>query len=624
MRWSVILGGVGMTLAALAGSAAAQYGYPAPYPGGYYPGPYGALPPGCPAPAMPYAPGAYPMPAYPAAPSVAPAPAPAAPRVPMPSATTPGTPAPAATRPGTATPTPTAPGTGSTSSANAPGTARSDTGAGAGAATSPGAADGAGQGSAAESRGESGSGALSSAAPSMYGDTFGGGGNRTFFLQLPQTTRIGGTFTSTSTGQPAVFTYNRSLSRPVFATPANTSVFGTPITEDFVASGPLTRARGGQVYPLAVNSQDQAATLAYAQRTLGPNGALTYVADPNVSRAVPIGATNGANVSTFYDYTTLQNVANLQLPSPSAGGLVGRQKIAEDNSPLPRDRFIFDYDFFTGVNFGPKGQGVHRFAPGYEMTFFDQWASVEVRVPFASTINSNIVADGATADGVLLGNLQVTLKSLLYRSQWLFVAGGLGLGAPTGADVGLRTEAGTQLARLVNESLIVSPYIAALVLPCEDVFLQAWYAVDFDTMGTPMEVNLGGDRLRNVGRIYDAPFQQIDGQLGAWLYRNNDEYALVRGVAGFVELHYNMTLGAGRTVSGTTFAVSDVGNFQELNLTAGLTTALGTNSTVTVGAAFPVLGGNDKSFDFQIGVRANIFFGPTARSRSLAMRTSTF
>lgn len=624
MRWSVILGGVGLTLAAFAGGASAQYGYPTPYPGPYYPGPYGATPPGYPTPVMPYAPtmppGAYRLPqGYPAAPGLAPSPG-------------------ANRLPGTTPPTaPSTPEAGTTPPTTTPGAASNALGAGfgagatAGTGTDAGAGAGASQGSAAESRGEGGSDALASASPSMYGDVFGGG-LRQVMVKLPTTQRIGGTFRSTTTGQPAVFNYanNPVQARPTFITPSNTTVFGTPISENFVASNPLTGAGNQQVYPLLPNSQDRAATLAFAQQTIGPDGTLTYVSDPSVSRATPTGSpgtqpnTLGANIATFYDYTQLLAAATTFLPTPSSGGLVGRTKIAEDNSPLPRDRVIFNYDYFGGVDFGPKGQGVHRFSPGVEMTFFDQWTSVEFRMPFASTINANIVSDGATADGVLLGNAHVTLKGLLYRSDWLYIAAGLGIGAPTGADVGLRTESGTQLLRMINESVILSPYVAALFLPTEDIYLMGFYAVDFDTMGTSVEVNQGGDRLRNVGRIYDAPFQQIDGQVGAWLYRCRDEYALVRGVMSFLELHYNMTLGNGNGLSGANFLVTDPLNFSELNVTAGVTTTFGTNALFTVGASFPVLGGDDKSFDFQIGVRANIFFGPTARNRSIATTVSSF
>src|SRR5262249_14312798 len=81
------------------------------------------------------------------------------------------------------------------------------------------------------------------------------------------------------------------------------------------------------------------------------------------------------------------------VPNPSNGGAVGRTKIADDNSPLPRDRFILDYDYFDNVPLS-RQTGVHRFSPGIEKTFLDQSASIEVRLPFAATLSSDVTTAG--------------------------------------------------------------------------------------------------------------------------------------------------------------------------------------------------------------------------------------
>jgi len=68
------------------------------------------------------------------------------------------------------------------------------------------------------------------------------------------------------------------------------------------------------------------------------------------------------------------------LDVPLAGSIVERTKIGEDNNPLPRDRVFFTYDYFNSVPLNGE-VGVHNFVLGFEKTFCDQMASIEVRVP---------------------------------------------------------------------------------------------------------------------------------------------------------------------------------------------------------------------------------------------------
>ena len=78
---------------------------------------------------------------------------------------------------------------------------------------------------------------------------------------------------------------------------------------------------------------------------------------------------------------------------PSDGGVVGRVKVADDQSPLPRDRFIFNYDHFDDVRLTAGGISVNRYVVGFEKTCLDGGASVEVRVPFADTLNKQLRGD---------------------------------------------------------------------------------------------------------------------------------------------------------------------------------------------------------------------------------------
>ena len=93
----------------------------------------------------------------------------------------------------------------------------------------------------------------------------------------------------------------------------------------------------------------------------------------------------------------------VNVPTPTGGGVVGQTRISDDNSPLPRDRVLFNYDYFDGTPLTPNGLDVHRMEAGFEKTFFDGWTSVELRLPFASSLSSDIASDGVgtqPADGV--------------------------------------------------------------------------------------------------------------------------------------------------------------------------------------------------------------------------------
>ncbi len=95
----------------------------------------------------------------------------------------------------------------------------------------------------------------------------------------------------------------------------------------------------------------------------------------------------------FYDY-----VLQVDIPTPSAGtGGVGRSRIAENGTVKPEFRIFFDYGYFDGVGFQRGGDGLHRFTPGFEMPFFDGMTSLELRMPFASTLGSSIFETGSTS-----------------------------------------------------------------------------------------------------------------------------------------------------------------------------------------------------------------------------------
>jgi len=371
-----------------------------------------------------------------------------------------------------------------------------------------------------------------------------------------------------------------------------------------------------------------------------PFGVVSNVLAPNVEQAVNPQATlqsiSVGPVQAFYDGSELRYFATisdtvsiplalLSVPNRGMGGVVGFVKISEDNNPMPRDRFIFNYDYFDAVPLTPNGIPVNRYQFGFEKTFFDGRTSIEVRMPFASTLNSDgfVGADGTNTE---LGNLRLALKALLLRRQTFNVSTGLGIYLPTADDFRIRQVGGPDAIRVTNESVQLSPFLAALWTPTNRFFSQAWLGFAFDTGGNKVTVdpNFFGGTRSNIGQLRSASLMTADMQLGYWLYLA--ESGLLRGAAPFLELHYNGSVSNGTvlTAASNVFIGDTGGNFDELNLSTGVTTKLGNNVNFTVGVAAPLRSERNRTFDYQVGVRLNWFFGYTAQRMTPATNVSTF
>jgi hypothetical protein len=194
----------------------------------------------------------------------------------------------------------------------------------------------------------------------------------------------------------------------------------------------------------------------------------------------------------------------------------------------------------------------------------------------------------------------------------VFLTAGLGFSLPTAADTRVRLSDETDMVRIRNQSLLVTPYFSALYAPDDRLFAQLWMAWNFDTNGNATDVNFDFGGLRQVGRVNDQTLAQIDTQLGYWVYRAADPSARLQGIAPFVELHYNGTVGRADVLSAGGFQIGTQGSLNELNLTLGATAQIGTNFLLSTGLVVPLRDNFDRSFDYQLGVRGTLFFGPTA------------
>jgi len=439
-------------------------------------------------------------------------------------------------------------------------------------------------------------------APNMFGDRFGGGSGHSS-ISTPVTSNFPGLVVTPGSSP---LTLMKSAGGPVFLVTTSSTPSSSLITGNVL---PLSTSQPGG---LTINSGQ--AVVVSPEIPASPGGGGGGPGGPTPPTPL-VPATANAT------YTTLSSIF-VNVPNPGSGGVVGRTKVADESNPLPRDRVIFLYDYFDDVRIGPRQQPVNRFSVGLEKTFLDGMTSVEVRLPFASTLDSTF--DSSTGGrNTELGDLHFTFKALLYRSETLAVATGLGLSVPTADDTVVRT-AGVDVVRVRNDTINLEPYLAFLWTPNQRLFSQFWISVPFDTNGDRVSVT-DGRTLQSAGRIHDQTHLFLDGQIGYWIIQNDaSSGSRLRGLAPFVELHYSTDLDNADLVTAGPFTVGNLANRQDqLNMTAGFSALLGDAWTLSVGAVFPLNSGGNREFNYQLGVRATWLFG-ASRNDNPSYRVSGF
>lgn len=295
------------------------------------------------------------------------------------------------------------------------------------------------------------------------------------------------------------------------------------------------------------------------------------------------------------------------LANPSSGGPLGRFKASEDANPFPQDRLIFTYDYFGNSSLG--GLDVNRYQFGFEKTFLDGRTSIEVRAPFGSTLNSDVTL-GSQNRNVEFGDLRVMLKGLLYQRETFSVAAGLSITLPTARDTVMKTPDGTDSIRIYNRAVVLEPFLGTSYTPNDRLFVNSFLAVSFDPTGNPVDANFDLELgLRPFGTVRDQTWLFADLQVGYWLVRPG-EGRIVNGFAPCLELHYGGAYSGSSFLSGGGYLMAGAPRrIHELNLTAGLNTMVGENMLVSLGAVVPLRGGDNRSFEYQIALRAAYFFG---------------
>jgi hypothetical protein len=314
-----------------------------------------------------------------------------------------------------------------------------------------------------------------------------------------------------------------------------------------------------------------------------------------------VGQGDGWNLLFRHQFNPNQILAIV----PQGGAAVRRVKISENNSPLPQCRVFFNYNFFNDVYAGIGD--VNRYTAGAEWAFNDKCSSLEVRAPFASTIDSTQTV-GAIGHGTEFGNVTLTYKQVWRQSECAVITYGLGVAIPTSRDARLLLPSGQEALHVDSEAVHLLPYVALLNRTTERLFWQSFIQLDFDCNGNPVHAGLPGPGLDRIGVIQDSALLFIDFGMGYTFYENECAQALT-AAAALLELHYSTTLQDADTVQGNGFVVRDFDNrFDVLNLTAGVNFMLQHGASIRPAMVVPLRTGNDRQFDYEAVVQANWSF----------------
>ncbi|MDX1969259.1 MAG: hypothetical protein SFV23_18930 [Planctomycetaceae bacterium] len=345
-----------------------------------------------------------------------------------------------------------------------------------------------------------------------------------------------------------------------------------------------------------------------------------------------------------------------------------RANLAENNSPLPRDRVYARYNHFHNINdvdiFGetfPDGVNqlhIDRVTFGFEKTFLDERWSLEARVPIARQLTSDVVLMDVQGDYNLplddyrteILNLQFILKGLLIEQRTFAVSGGLAVNVPTAQDFNLRIfvddddfeiilpgvgEVGSiavdaDVRGLIQNSTVnLSPFLAYLWEPRRRVFTQGFVQLDvpLNTSGSVVSGTIGPagpDQIiipPDAGALHQQTLMRINIGAGYWIWQR-PERSFLQAVAGILELHYTTTLNDADVNPFTIPVLAlpgplpdlnasvNVGNLANrvdvLNMTVGTHWQLWPRTSLGVGAVVPLRQSEgDKPFDFELNVLLN-------------------
>ncbi len=271
----------------------------------------------------------------------------------------------------------------------------------------------------------------------------------------------------------------------------------------------------------------------------GGEGAPAGTGSSGISAPNVVGDLLLANRSVTFGFIRASGMVNIQGVGSTS---ITNPSVAEDNSPDPRDRVSFRYNYFhdalsvtgfgnpmpnpaTGVSTAfpaTKFYAVNDYTFSLEKTFFDGGASLEIRAPFATTLSSHLdlsagritgtseatdlgtrpvpIFNVATtplntlgSEATQFGNMTLILKAKAYQSCSLLLSGGFATGIPSAPGESVKvTDFGAPAALLSGDTVqrireftvsndiwSIDPFIAVLATPTDRWFAQGFLQFDF-------------------------------------------------------------------------------------------------------------------------------------------------
>jgi hypothetical protein len=301
---------------------------------------------------------------------------------------------------------------------------------------------------------------------------------------------------------------------------------------------------------------------------------------------------------------------------PRAGGLASRRvKLAENNSPIPTDRWILNHNYFNDVD----GIGdVNRYTFGFEKTFAEGLKSFEVRFSFANTLSNAQIFNGAlnTVSRIRsdeAGNLVLNYKSVIWGLDDGVITAGMGVALPTADDQFLFNTSGQLLMKFHNDAAHLLPFIAFVRMPTDKLFIQGYAQADFASSANPALAltDNGAPELSPIAKIKDVPLLFLDIAFAyKWI---EDREGWINAVTPLLELHYSMGMSRRDRLQfhppspfNGAFDLGAPDRISVLNLTAGASLQLGDSIFVRPAVSIPLSNGAGASYDYEFGVHVNI------------------
>ena len=341
---------------------------------------------------------------------------------------------------------------------------------------------------------------------------------------------------------------------------------------------------------------------------------LSVVADESGSNAVP----DTTSVSESESFNYIYQIA-VTLPSANPGEFIGRANFTDNNSPLPRDRIYFDFNFFHNARIGTAQIPMSRFTPGFEKTYLNGLMSVEARLPMAVTVASTLTQDSDDVLDYEIGDLAFALKGLLYDDGRRAFAIGTGVTVPTADDFNLNIANGTTALSIENRTVRIQPYLAGLFRPTDKTFLQGFISADVaasgnrvlfdsDTFNSAFDSSTTGptvSSLQDVGILQSANIVKLDLSAGRWLRRGKRDRRIT-DLAAVVETHLVSFVNDSDVVDLDDIAIGEADQSSILNLTVGTHMYFGASNVLTLGYGVPVT--EDRFFDGELRATWNRYF----------------